>query len=83
MEKTAIKYFLFTVVSKVMFQNGSVGNIPLYVHARDEFKAQKIAFDYLMSGKSGFKVSSVLFQHLTMSSNFIAESGDISEEYPS
>ena len=76
------KYFLFTVVSKVLFQSGAVEEIPIYVHAKTESIAEKTAFDYLMSSKSGYKVSSVLHQRLTMSSSFIAEGMDISTNYP-
>lgn len=76
------KYFLFTVVSKVMFQSGAEEEIPVYVHARNESKAKKMALDYLMSGESGYKVLSVLHQRLTMSNFFIADRGDISEDYP-
>lgn len=76
------KYFLFTVVSKVVFQSGAEEEIPIYVHARTESKAKKMALNYLMSRESGYKISSVLHQSLTMSSSFIAKFGDISQEYP-
>lgn len=76
------KYFLFAVVSKVMFQSGSIEEIPIYVHAKNESMAEKLAFDYLMSGESGYRVSSVLHQSLSMSSSFIAEGRDISTDYP-
>jgi hypothetical protein len=76
------EYFLFTVVSKVVFQSGAVEEIPVYVHERTESKAKRLALEYLTSEKSGYKIASVLHQHLTMSSAFIANGKDISEEYP-
>jgi hypothetical protein len=65
-----------------MFQNGSEEEIPIYVHAKNESMAEKLALDYLMSGKSGYRISSVLHQRFTMSSAFIAEGNDISTDYP-
>lgn len=76
------EYFLFDVVSKVQFQSGTIEEIPTFVHAKNEHEAKKIAYDYLMSGKSGYKVFSVLFQYLSISDRFLADSKNISENYP-
>lgn len=70
-----IECFLYKVNSKVVFQNGEEGYIPSFVYAKSEAKAHAMAKEWLESGKSGWKVKEVLFQHSLMSSRFLAEYG--------
>lgn len=67
------EYFLFSVVSVVQYGDESKGRIPVFVYAEDDREAMKTASDYLMSGKSGYKIKTVIRQYLEASSSFIAK----------
>lgn len=71
-----INCFLYTVVSKVIFKDGSRDAIPIQVYTKSEFTAMLMARDYLESGKSGFKIKEVTGQYLSQSSNFLMDDRD-------
>lgn len=76
------QYFIYNVGSKCVFESGNVDWIWLFIHAKDEFNAMRIAHDHLLSGKSGFKVKAIDWQELGGSNRFIAEDEQISPYFP-
>ena len=69
------EYFLFSVTSVVEFASGDKGLVPCLVYAESEGGAKSAAYAYLVSGKSGYKVASVVRQYLLPSTSFIATDG--------
>ena len=76
------RYYLFNVGSKCVFYDNHIGYVWTLVHAEDEFSAKRIAEEYLLSPKSGYKVKEIDWQELGGSSRFIAENTKISIDFP-
>lgn len=66
-----IEVHLFSVMTRVVFKNGSSELIPFQVYARSDYLAKKTVRDYLESGKSGYQVKEIQEQHVVGSSNFL------------